>query len=382
MTRKIFIIYIIFSSIIAYIAVLTKGIQIQYNYEYEFDTSDLTQPLLYILLAGVCFIVGYGTNAKIKNIYKISKDYNQIKLAINSKILVVFIVIQIAIVCYILVKLMIAVNNADDFRYLHYRPLSDKSTSILLLIQAIMPIIFSRNYVLKNISIFLCIVIGFMFAWIDASRSGILCMAGLLVLTLMQKKYFQILCYSSIILFYFVIAMIGREYNNRLNVDIFFMVMGAVRDNFYEATMSVLSYFTAFSILQFSYVVQNNSGSFYFNDLLYAITPLPSFLWPTIPNYDAWRVDIYRPMGAASELLRVSIFAFGLFFYIFGYLGKKIDSMTNASLKLLAVCIFSMSCVLIFQYNLRSVEWFIYLLLVMCFIDKTMLSRHQKQAEF
>jgi uncharacterized membrane protein len=176
--------------------------------------------------------------------------------------------------------------------------------------------------------------------------------------------------------------MIGREYNNRLNVDIFFMVMGAVRDNFYEATMSVLSYFTAFSILQFSYVVQNNSGSFYFNDLLYAITPLPSFLWPTIPNYDAWRVDIYRPMGAASELLRVSIFAFGLFFYIFGYLGKKIDSMTNASLKLLAVCIFSMSCVLIFQYNLRSVEWFIYLLLVMCFIDKTMLSRHQKQAEF
>ena len=105
------------------------------------------------------------------------------------------------------------------------------------------------------------------------------------------------------------------------------------------------------------------------------MTPIPTIFWSSPPAVYQWRVDAFRPMGALSEVLRVSSSFFFGFLFLFGRLSKSIDCIKNPLLNILSMPIFLVILVCLFQYNMRTVMWLIVFILAVIFVDKILEKR-------
>ncbi|MFA0410491.1 hypothetical protein AB4505_20235, partial [Vibrio splendidus] len=55
---------------------------------------------------------------------------------------------------------------------------------------------------------------------------------------------------------------------------------------------------------------------------------------------------------------------------VMGYLSSKIDRVNRVNVRLALTAIFSLSMISIFQYNLRSVQWFIWMMVIVILMKK------------
>jgi len=370
MTKNIFFIYIVFSMVISLIAVETQLIHIPFDYEQEFDTSELLSYQLYLWWACLCFYFGNRITKIKKKPINVELITAKVNTGLGSKYIIFM---QLLIVFYFLSKVDSAFELSSEFTYItNYRPFGDKFSVILLLIQGVLPVLAIKNKATRIFTILISVLLSLVFAWIDASRASILPLSGMLLSSLTKKNMFLFIPVLLLMILNFVTAMAARSVYDRLHFSSILDVFQILSENFTDLLISLISYFTAFSITQFAYVTREYSGVFTSFDLFYSVIPIPSFMWPSRPDMMLWRVDRFRPMGAVSELLRVSFFFFSLFFVFYGYLSKKLDNISNINLKILSACIFALTCVSIFQYNLRSVQWFLYFMFIITIFDNVL----------
>lgn len=369
MARKIFVSYIILSIIIAAIASHTKSIPTPFYYDQEFTLLELLSYSSYILIASLFFLVAYQFGPKIPQ-----SCHPQRSLEINlksKKITIAAIAAQLFIFVYFLYKILHVYTGSDIYKLETYvRLLGGKETYLILLVQAAIPFLITKSKDFRRLSIAYCFFIGFLFAWLDASRSAVIPLSGILISSLLQKRHKTTIVTAASMAILYMMASTGRIVHDRASIGALDQILTNIATNFPEISLASLSYFTSFSIFQFSYVVKSGAGSFSFYDLVYSVTPIPSFLWPAPPSYSNWRIDYFRPMGATAELFRVSPFFLFAFFGVLGLLAKITDATKFKPVRILLTCMFGALCVIIFQYNLRTAEWIAYGMLIIYIADR------------
>ncbi|RVU37456.1 hypothetical protein EOE67_09700 [Rheinheimera riviphila] len=371
MARKFFYYYVLISFVLCIIFTASRLYPMPFDYEQIFTVSEIFHYSLYIFWGVFVFYISQKLTrgGEVHNSYNFQFDLTN---SVSSRYVLPALLLQVFILSYFLIKISIGLDSSDGEQYIkNYRPLGDKISVMLLLSQSFLPIILWRVKLARVFAILSCVFLAFIFSWIDASRASILPLIGVAYVFYTKRSYFLLLCVSIVMVCLFMTAIIARSYIDRISFDSLIEIVVHTYTNFSEVCVWVVSYFTAFSIYQFAYIVRDGLGDFTSYDLIYSVIPLPSFLWSNVPDYDNWRADEFRPMGALSEILRVSILAFTFFFFILGVLAKKIDCMTDRYMKLLSVFVFSMTTVMIFQYNLRTVQWFYYFLFFLVLYDKT-----------
>lgn len=283
----------------------------------------------------------------------------------------VFLMIQLVIVLYFISKTFVGVEYENGEQYIkNYRPLGDKLSTFLLLCQSALVVFLSKHAVDRFVVISCAVVISFLFAWIDASRASVLPLIGVVYVYYKRKNYLPLLYFFALLVLFYMIAIVGRSYVDRIGYGALGEIIYTTLSGFDEVLVWVVSYFTAFSIFQFAYVTRDTLGEYTLYDLVFSITPVPSFFWSVVPDYDNWRADEFRPMGAVSEVYRVSQYAMYGYFFVVGCLAKIVDNINLNILRIFTLAIFLMTCVTMFQYNLRTIQWFYYLILIIYLYDR------------
>jgi len=378
MTKNIFIYYIVVSSSIAIYAAATKSIQVAFGYEFEFDNIEMFYYLRYIASALVFFILGYYFNRVHVNWQKPNSTIPLLKIARDIRYILAA-CLQVSVIFYISLKISQGIDQSAVNAYVNFRPLGGKLTIFILFVQALIPVLSPSKSIIQKVSILFCFLLSFIFAWVDASRAALVPLAGIMFFSMISKKYITCTLIALYMMYLFMISIVARGINDRINLNALSEILNLTLENFNHTLIISITYFSAFSILHFFYVVKNEAGHFALNDLMYSALPIPSVLWPEAADYFLWRVDIIRPMGAASEVLRVSLIAFFIFFFILGQISKRVDSLSNPHFRLLSICIFSVIVVMIFQYNLRTCMWLLYLLIGIYFLDLILSNYHKKR---
>lgn len=368
MARAVFIFYFFISLMLCLFFTYVKTYQMPFDYEQIFEVSEILYYSFYLLVGMVFFLVGYHfVRLKTTAVSSVSFDIAIDKLYKYRKL---FLLIQLFIVFYFLSKLFVGVEYENGEQYIkNYRPLGDKISTLLLLFQSALVVFLSKHARDRVLVISCSVVISFMFAWIDASRAAILPLAGVVYIFYKKKKYIQFSIYFMLLVLFYMIAIVGRSYVDRIGYGALGEIINTTITGFDEVLVWVVSYFTAFSIFQFAYVTRDALGSYTLYDLLYSIVPVPSFFWGDVPDYDNWRADEFRPMGAVSEVYRVSQYAMYCYFFVVGCLAKLVDGIKANTLKLFALAVFLMTSVMMFQYNLRTIQWFYYLIFLVFLYD-------------
>lgn len=368
MARAVFLGYFFVSLLLCIFFTYVKTYQMPFDYEQKFEVFEIVNYSLYLVIGVVFFLFGYQC-VKLGG-QPIGNAGVGLSLEKFYKYRFVFLFLQLIIVLYFLSKIFTGVEYENGEQYVkNYRPLGDKISTLLLLCQSALVIFLSRHAKDRLLVMTCAVVISFMFAWIDASRAAILPLAGIIYLHYRRRNYLRLSLFSMLLVIFYMMAIVGRSYVDRIGYGALGDIVSTTITDFDEVLVWVVSYFTAFSIFQFAYVTRDSLGLYTLYDLLYSITPLPSFVWSVVPDYDNWRADEFRPMGAVSEVYRISPYAMYGYFFVVGCLAKLVDAIKSSALKLFAMAIFFMTSVMMFQYNLRTIQWFYYLTFLVFLYD-------------
>lgn len=368
MARAVFLLYFFISLILCVFFTYVKTYQMPFSYEQIFEISEIFHYSAYLLVGVFFFLIGYHcVRLQTTTISSVSFDSAIDRLHKYRKL---FISAQLLIVFYFVSKLFVGIEYENGEQYVkNYRPLGDKISSLLLLIQSALVVFLSKHARDRVLVISCSLVISFMFAWIDASRAAVLPLVGVVYIFYKKKKYIHFSFYFALLILFYMMAIVGRSYVDRIGYGALGEIVNTTITGFDEVLVWVVSYFTAFSIFQFAYVTRDALGDYTFYDLIYSIVPVPSFFWGNVPDYDNWRADEFRPMGAVSEVFRVSQYAMYFYFFIVGCLAKFVDGIKINTLKLFALAVFLMTSVMMFQYNLRTIQWFYHLIIILFLFD-------------
>ncbi|HHK8529396.1 TPA: hypothetical protein ACQYC3_002594, partial [Vibrio parahaemolyticus] len=270
------------------------------------------------------------------------------------------------------------ISNYDEIQnsnIIIFRVLVGKETFFLLFIQAMLPL--AAKGLFRSIFSFFSLFVALSFAWFDGSRAALIPLSLLMLtnLALNRKLTFSLLLMLQFFIYFFVAN--SRYVDDKLNFNLLLNTISESILNVQDGFFGLIAYTFGYSILHFIATTKNELGNFTSSDLLYSIIPLPSSLIPINVNVELWRVDAFRPMGAVSELYRVSSFALYFFFFGLGGLVKKLDTMNIFLLKAITMPIFSMVTIFIFQYHLRAVMWFLFLLMLLVFLDKYLIKKRK-----
>jgi len=366
---SIFLLYTVISLLLAVLSLTTDAVNIAFDYN-EYFTIDSFFPYA-VLVAGLMLAFLHGYVSKKVRINAIVNHKKKIKIYSSNATILIFLALQLLIIIYYGHKLYLAHSGAVNYLSTDdARIVGGKESYILLLLQSIIPIVVWRVYFLRMASIFVCTAIGFIFSWIDASRAGLIPLSALPILYIINNNKSHTFVILVIESFFYILSVIGRTFQDRFSIDFAASIISLMLENFFELFMNSLSYLTAFSIMHSAYVIDNASGEFGLSDFIYSITPIPTFLWPIDFNTDLWRVDQFRPMGSVAEMFRVSPILAFLYFWLLGRLARNIDTIQNQGFRVLQICLFFLICVVSYQYSLRTVQWLIYLSILVNVIAK------------
>jgi hypothetical protein len=356
--RAIFIYYNLTSLALAAFAIESDKLAVAFDYDKYFTLTVFLPYALLIFAYLIVFLMGYKN--KKNNMEGMINNVEKSLRIKNKNIIFLFIFLQIFIVLYYLFRIYYFLSS-ESYRVLDDgRFLGGKEAYVLLMLQSVMPVIFWKHYVLRVGSILICALLGFAFSWLDASRASVIPLMAILLIA--SFKNYKILFVFALILqiIFYLLSIVGRTFDDRVTLDFLVSIALLFWENGFEFLLNSVSYFTAFSVLHFSYVVDTGVGVFKFFDLIYSLVPLPTIFWPLQFDIDMWRVDQFRPMGAVAEMHRVNpLFAFA-YFFIFGDIARRIDCTRNQTVRVFQILLFSLSCVLVYQYSLRTVQWYLY----------------------
>lgn len=331
--------------------------------------SDLIYGIYLVFLGVIFFYIG----VKVAEIsFKNTRSYSyyfdlEFFIKIGNRFSILFFLLQVVIFIYFFNIFVGGYESRYEYLYeKHFRPMGTIFSTPLLLMQLIMPLFFLKQRFAYLFSIFICILLSFVYFYFEASRAGVLPLFGVALSALVKRRYIRVFCVLVLCIIGLGVAASARGFEGRYSTsfwDVF------VQLDVLAASIGAILYTTAFSIFQFSYVVVEQVGHFDTQSLIYSILPVPQFLYPNPPNYFVWRVDIYRPMGALSEMERVSFIVMAAFFVILGGVSAYIDSIRQSVFRLIASLFFVVVCISMFQYNLRSIQWYVYFILLLVFLD-------------
>lgn len=337
-------------------AIYSDSFGIVFSYDEIIDLPNLLNYSQPLLIGTFVFFISYNVLFRKREFESVSKTQNTIIIKRKSGIIDFFcIYIQIAIVMFVLAKL--AANSTMEVSHTGIiRYLSGKENYLLMIIQSALIFLSSRN--IRIVVIFSSFFISIIFAWFSGTREAIIPIASLVLDSVLKNKKTNALIYISMLLFLYSFVHVSRSTYVKFDFLVFFDSLSYALTILGDSVLSFLSYTFGYSVLHFTYVNMSETGLFTLSDLIYSLTPLPSYFLPPVDT-SLWRVDVYRPMGAYSELYRVSPFAFFLFLFFLGGLAKSINNVRQRFVKIVLLVIFSLLTIMLFQYGLRTNLWFI-----------------------
>jgi hypothetical protein len=363
-------VYLAFSSLSAFSTVCVDGALVPFNYKELVSCEEFSFSLIYIFLMVVFFIAGYMFS-KAKHEVNISDRFVArhealvgVSLARLDRISVysfLFLILFFSFYQYVFMEANIVGIGRRTV-------LSDKFSDIGLILTGVAAAISRRNLLFSMISFVIMTYIAFVFAWVDGTRASMLPFVAYAIFMVAERKYIRFTALIALAIYTFSMSMNARyesdgtitgllEYIFQLNFSVSNSTLG-------------LGYILGFSPLHFTYVHTNNLGQFGFVDFFYSIVPLPStFLGDGFRPSD-WRVDSFRPMGAVAELLRVNLLAILSFAALLGYYGYIVDKFGNRFLRVVGSFLILYIVAISFQYNLRTVMWFVVLLVTIVLFER------------
>lgn len=213
------------------------------------------------------------------------------------------------------------------------------------------------------LSISLPVTAAALYALIDGSRSAILPSALITIYALNQRQWklmWAVLLSTIPIL---MLTSIGRT----LSREVVWSLEALEVVTLPELN---LSYFLGFSYLHVFYGLENYAGKFNWADFFYSITPLPSKLIPFSPTTQLWRIDVYRPLGAQTATLLLSVVSFAGLNIVVGFLAAKVKTIKSFPIRALAIILITLGFAASFQYHLRTVQWFFWLAAVLVLLNR------------
>lgn len=387
MTGLILSFYVILSFSLACIAVSTDWLEIPFGYEHLIEFNDLkySLPIIWSLFIFLSVKIYYSFKFKDNKRESRHIDFgpNKFKFGFSlfrvKKINLISILIQLLLIFYFLCKIYFNYSSSSKGDIIIFRVLVGKESLVLLFIQSLI-LFLSRGFV-KFIVFWGALFVALLFAWIDGSRSSLLPLSLWMLYLFSNKRVVLSFIVLLIQFFIYFLTAKARYINDKLDINLFLDAIYSAIQTSFDGFFGLISYVFGYSILHFIYVSKTELGLFTFNDLLYSVIPLPSSLNPLTVDVTLWRVDRYRPMGALSEVFRVSPIFLYVHFFLLGILSSKLDRMGDIYLRAFSLPIFTLVCVMMFQYHLRAVMWFVILLLIMLVLDRH-LNKRKKRSHF
>ncbi|HDY8159462.1 TPA: hypothetical protein RQL00_004111 [Vibrio vulnificus] len=373
----IFLSYILLATFISLSSLNSKILNIPFGYDDNLVVDDFLY-MYPICISTLFFIGGYifvrdksiGIHAK-PNPVNFSKS--AFSFGVIKKVNLYLLFFQVLMLFYWVSKIISNYDEIQNSNIIIFRVLVGKETLFLLFVQAMLPL--AAKGLFRPTFSFFSLFVALSFAWFDGSRAALIPLSLLMLtnLALNRKLAFGLLLMLQFFIYFFIAN--SRYVDDKLNFNLLLNTISESILNVQDGFFGLIAYTFGYSILHFIATTKNELGNFTFSDLLYSIIPLPSSLIPINVNVELWRVDAFRPMGAVSELYRVSSFALYLFFFGLGGLVKKLDTMNIFLLKAITMPIFLMVTIFIFQYHLRAVMWFLFLLVLLVFLDKHLIKK-------
>lgn len=370
-----FIVYHFVAVVLSIDALESPARVVPFSYDEYFALNTFTPYLLFILGMLCVFGLGYAIAARWRPEKIINSPSVKIALGGSKKVAVGAFFIQNLILLYYAGIIFSFFYFDDTQTSSDGRFLGGKESYLVLLIQASIPLVLWKRPVLRWYSIFMCFSVGFLFSWIDSSRAGVLPLAGVLFASIATRHKILTAIATILAILFYVFSVSARVFQDRVSFDFFASYLSYFDEYFFDIVYGALSYLTSFSIMHFAYVVDSNSGTFGVGDLLYSLTPLPSVFWGVPFETELWRVDQFRPMGAIAEMFRVSWLIVVLFFFSMGFMAKRIDTATMPGVKLITLSIFVLIAITMYQYSLRTVQWYLYLNIALLFFSSSYKTR-------
>ncbi|MGY5818686.1 hypothetical protein [Vibrio cincinnatiensis] len=205
-----------------------------------------------------------------------------------------------------------------------------------------------------------CACLAVLVAWFNGSRAALILSFSMLLLALDKKKAVNIIFALLFFIWNYCFVFSSRGIFDKNSYEAFFMASIDAFSSSWELTSNTIGYITAFSIYHFATTITSNNDNFGVLDLIYSLTPIPSYLMPYKPDVSDWRLDVFRPLGGVYELFSVSPVSFLVFFFFLGFLFATADIVVLGKKKMLFLLLSLFIVVFLFQYNLRGVQWFLY----------------------
>ncbi|EGQ7828673.1 hypothetical protein [Vibrio parahaemolyticus] len=375
----IFLSYIFLATFISFASLDSKILNIPFGYDDNLVVGDFFY--MYPICISTLFFIGGYIFVRDKSISihvksnPVSFSKSAFSFGVIKKVNLYLLFVQILMLFYWVSKIISNYDEIQNSNIIIFRVLVGKETFFLLFIQAMLPL--AAKGLFRSIFSFFSLFVALSFAWFDGSRAALIPLSLLMLtnLALNRKLTFSLLLMLQFFIYFFVAN--SRYVDDKLNFNLLLNTISESILNVQDGFFGLIAYTFGYSILHFIATTKNELGNFTSSDLLYSIIPLPSSLIPINVNVELWRVDAFRPMGAVSELYRVSSFALYFFFFGLGGLVKKLDTMNIFLLKAITMPIFSMVTIFIFQYHLRAVMWFLFLLMLLVFLDKYLIKKRK-----
>lgn len=356
-TLSISVFYLGMVYLAAFTATCGQNLPVPFNYDQVISCTEFRASIWTLILQPIVLIVGYKLSPRFTRHSRKSVNTPAIKLTDNMRRFASFFILASA--TYFTVKILttepVLINSI-------LRTLNGKE-SILLTLASSGAIFALATY--NRLSVFLyalALYISFLFCWLDGSRTGLLPIAAVTLAKFGNRQIFGFVANVFVLGVLSALMFIARLNTDR-SLDFLlnsFGSLGAQVENIYF----LFSYLTAFSALHFLVVI-DSGFTFSRSDLIYSILPIPASIIGSSIDPASWRLDPYRPFGAIAELYLFAPAASYAFLGFLGVIGKAVDSTSTPSVMRLLQLFFLTTLALSFQYHLRTVQWFVYLILIL-----------------
>lgn len=355
--------YVLASYVLSLRSVCLELDDVDFDYASLFSCSETLGYAWLPLLQVIGLLIGfYGLGAIKQTFFKAPKFSLGFRVR-SSSLAFLSLLIVASIFSFYVLKAIEGLQFYEVGINVIQRQVGDKGATSALLIGAGLSVINLHTRKYNNITFALICLLSLLFAWLDGTRGAILPFLVYTYYYASQRKWGLALSMALIGAFLFILSVSSRWIGDK-SIDSLLVVVG---ESVSSLSSIRFSYLFQFSYLHLMYVIDQAPYQFDLNDLLFSIIPLPSSFHFFSADPDLWRVDLYRPMGAMGELFIFSPIVFIIFNVAYGILVYKADRLSNLYVRLLTTCLILISFATSFQYHLRTVQWSIYLSMILIY---------------
>ena len=341
-----------------------------FGYSDSVDASMLISASLYLIFGLGFFLLGSFTLKLISSPIKITHEATLKKSFsknINMPKWQIRIVLFVLASCIFMLAYNLEVNGMPTD--LSDRIFESKLSPIFLLILAYIGFE-SCKYTNTNVVHFMIVAVSMMVIVIDASRSGLIPLAGIFLGALSKKRIAL-----SLFLLYLMYCGVGysigaRIFDNRFDFEVIYSYFIPDFELLIETFKFGIDYIFSFSVLNFSYMAFLLEPQFSLAEILISINPAPSFVFDDDAMSSLKLAGDVRAIGSPAELFIAGKVYFLIGFFVIGVLSRYIDMILEGDFKFIILLIFSLSVIIFFQYSLRTYSRFFQLLFLIAFISK------------